>query len=399
MGFRYLLLGAGRQGIAAAYDIGRFGQAESLVVADLNGAVATHGAERLNTLLGRDLAVPLELDASDNDAVRRAFEGVHACLNSVHYALNIGLTARAIESGVHMTDLGGNTSVVREQLRMNDAARRAGVAIVPDCGMGPGLNISLATYVMDLLDEAEDVRIWDGGLPQYPDAPWNYALTFNIAGLTNEYDGCATFLRDGRLTAVPCFEDVEPIEFPGLGPLEAFVTSGGLSTAPWTFQGRLRRLENKTVRYPGHASMFKAFVALGLLDLDPVQVGEVRVAPREVLHALLEPKIKRDIVKDICVMRVRADGRKDDKPTSATVELVDRYDETTGFTAMQRLTGWHASIMLIAAVTGQIPSGVTSVERALPGVAVVDEVRRRGFNLATEVSSTTAAGTPRSSRP
>jgi lysine 6-dehydrogenase len=390
MGFTYLQLGAGRQGVAAAYDLGRFGEADRIVVADVNRDVATLAAARLNRLLRREIAEPLQLDANDAGAVRTAFAEADACLNSVHYGLNIGLTKLAIDARVHMTDLGGNTGVVREQLTMDGAARAAGVAIVPDCGMGPGLNISLATYVMDLLDVPQDVRIWDGGLPQEPDAPWNYALTFNIAGLTNEYDGCATFLRDGRLTEVPCFEDLEEIEFPGLGKLEAFVTSGGLSTAPWTFKGKLRRLENKTIRYKGHAQMFKAFVALGLLDPNPVRVGSVRVAPRDVLHTLLEPKIKKADVQDVCVMRVRCDGIKDGRSASAIVELIDRYDPKTGFTAMQRLTGWHASLMLIAAVTGQIPVGVTSVERALPGPAVVDEIRRRGFALRTELR----AGSP-----
>src|SRR5574338_784014 len=385
MGFRYLLPGAGRQGVAAAYDLARFGQADHIIAADVNHDVARVAAARLNRLLGRELATPQALDATDAEAVRAAFKDVQGCLNSVHYGLNIGLTRLAIECGVHMTDLGGNTDVVREQLLMDDAAKRAGVTIVPDCGMGPGLNISLATYVMDMMDVPQDVRIWDGGLPQQPDAPWNYALTFNIAGLTNEYDGCATFIRNGELTEVPCFDDVEEIEFPGLGKLEAFVTSGGLSTAPWTFQGRLRRLENKTVRFKGHAQMFKAFVALGMLDTNPVRVGSVRVAPRDVLHTLLEPKIKKLDVQDICVMRVRCDGIKDGRFGSAIVELVDRYDGKTGFTAMQRLTGWHASLMLIAAMTGQIPSVVTSVGRALPGMAVVDEIRRRGFALRTEL--------------
>lgn len=393
MGFRYLLLGAGRQGVAAAYDLGRFGQADSIVVADVNEEIASLAAARLNRLLGRQIAVPKVIDANDPALVRAAFKDADGCLNSVHYGLNIGLTKLATECGVHMTDLGGNTEVVREQLRMDDAASQVGVTIVPDCGMGPGLNISLATYVMDLLDVPQDVRIWDGGLPQEPDAPWNYALTFNIAGLTNEYDGCATFLRDGKLTQVPCFEDVEEVEFPGLGKLEAFVTSGGLSTAPWTFSGKLRRLENKTVRYKGHAQMFKAFVALGLLDTNPVRVGNARVAPRDVLHTLLEPKLKKLDVQDVCVMRVRCDGLKDGRAGAAIVELVDRYDPKTGFTAMQRLTGWHASLMLIAAMTNQIRPGVTSVERALPGTAVVDEIRRRGFALRTEIragSHTTA---------
>jgi lysine 6-dehydrogenase len=385
MGFRYLLLGTGRQGVAAAYDLGRFGQADRIVVADVAEAAASSGATRLNRLLGRDIAVPAVLDANDPVAVRAAFAEADACLNSVHYGLNIALTRLAIEAGIHMTDLGGNTDVVREQLRMAPSAEEAGISIVPDCGMGPGLNISLATFVMDMLDVPQDVRIWDGGLPQQPDAPWNYALTFNIAGLTNEYDGCATFIRDGKLTEVPCFEDLEEIEFPGLGKLEAFVTSGGLSTAPWTFSGKLRRLENKTVRYKGHAHMFRSFVALGLLDTTPMRVGDAQVAPRDVLHTLLEPKIRKADVHDVCVMRVRCDGIKDGRAASAIVELVDRYDPKTGFTAMQRLTGWHASLMLIGAVTRQIPAGVISVERALPGVAVVDEIRRRGFALRTEL--------------
>jgi len=384
--FTYLLLGAGRQGIAAAYDLGRFGDARRIVVSDIDAAAADRGAARLNALLGREVAVSLALDVADERAVARALRDVQGCLNSVHYAYNERLTSLLIEAGVHATDLGGNTGVVRRQQEQTAAAARAGITIVPDCGMGPGLNISLATYVMDLLDAAEEVRIWDGGLPQDPEAPWNYALTFNIAGLTNEYAGCATFLRDGRLTEVPCFDDVEPIAFSGLGTLEAFVTSGGLSTAPWTFQGRLKRLENKTVRYPGHAAMFKAFAALGLLGTDPVSVRGVPVVPREMLHALLEPRIKRADVRDICVMRVRADGVKEGRPASATVELIDRYDPETGFTAMQRLTGWHASIMLIGAVTRQMPAGVIPVEQAMSGIAVADEMRRRGFDLRTELA-------------
>ncbi len=199
MSFRYLLLGAGRQGVAAAYDAGRFGQADRIVVADMNREVATLAAARLNRLLGREIAVSAVLDASDPLAVRAAFRDADACLNSVHYGLNIGLTRLAIEAGVHMTDLGGNTGVVREQLQMNQAAERAGVTIVPDCGMGPGLNISLATYVMDLLDVPQDVRIWDGGLPQHPDEPWNYALTFNIAGLIGT-GGRTSILTGSRAT-------------------------------------------------------------------------------------------------------------------------------------------------------------------------------------------------------
>ena len=386
MGVRYLLLGAGRQGIAAAYDLARFGDAEHITVSDVDGRTAALGAARLNEVVGSNLATPLTLDVRDNVALRRALADAKACISSIHYAYNLDISRAAIGAGVHLTDLGGNTDVVRQQLALDADARRADVTIVPDCGMGPGLNVSLATYAMELVDTPLDVRIWDGGLPQNPEPPWNYAATFNIAGLTNEYAGSATFLRDGNLTPVACFEDLEPIEFAGVGKLEAFVTSGGLSTAPWSLQGKLRRLENKTVRYPGHAALFKAFIHLGLLETEPIAVGGVKVAPRDVLHALLEPRIRRqEPVRDVCVMRVRCDGLKNGKPAAAVVELVDYYDEYTGFTAMQRLTGWHASIMLIAAIEDRIRRGAVSVENAMRGSSVVEDCGKRGFRIATTV--------------
>ena len=129
-----------------------------------------------------------------------------------------------------------------------------------------------------------------------------------------------------------------------------------------------------------------AFRDLGLLDLDPVEVNGQRVVPRDVFHALLGPRITRPVVKDLCVMRVRGTGTTKGQPAEVVVELVDRYDEATGFTAMQRLTGWHASILLIAAVKGRVRPGVVPVESSLPGKSIVDECRRRGFAIRENVT-------------
>ncbi len=388
MSHRYVVLGAGRQGVAAAYDLGRFGDAEEIVLVDIDRQAALDGAARLNRLLDREVAIGRRGDVNDLASIAKVIHGAAACISSVHYTHNLALTRLAIAKKVQMTDFGGHTATVRRQLELAPAARRAGVAIVPDCGMGPGLNVSLATYAMSLVERPLEVRIWDGGLPQDPQPPWNYASTFAIGGLTNEYDGDATFLRDGVLTPVPCFSDVEILEFPPpVGRLEAFVTSGGLSTAPWTFASTLRRLENKTLRYPGHAAQFKAFRDLGLLRQDPVVLGRRKVVPRELFHALLAPQITRDEVKDVCVMRVTCTGRTGGSAARATVELIDRYDEATGFTAMQRLTGWHASIVAIACVNGSVPRGVVPVERCLPGKAVADEARRRGLAITERVEA------------
>lgn len=379
----YVVLGAGRQGVAAAYDLAVFGGATELRLLDVSEVAATRAAERLNELIGKPMARGFQVNAADTDAVGAYLDGAAGFISSVHYNFNLAMTRLAIAKRVPMADFGGHTGVVRQQLALDAEAREAGITIVPDCGMGPGLNISLGTYVMELVEEPEEVLIWDGGLPQDPQPPWNYVSTFSLGGLTNEYDGDAYFVRDGKVTPVPCFSGYEVLDFPEpIGKLEAFVTSGGLSTSPWTFEGRLKRLENKTLRYPGHVAQFKAFSDLGLLGLDPIDIRGQRVVPRDVFHALLEPQICRDTVKDICVMRVTCTGCTRGTRAQATVELVDRYDERTGFTAMQRLTGWHGSILLIAAVNGDVRRGAVSVECALPGHAVVEACRRRGITIA-----------------
>jgi lysine 6-dehydrogenase len=226
------------------------------------------------------------------------------------------------------------------------------------------------------------VYIWDGGLPQNPEPPWDYALTFSIGGLTNEYSGYAYFLKDGKVVQVKCFDGFEVLEFPPpLGRLEAFVTSGGLSTMPWTFEGKLDLLENRTLRYPGHWATFKAYSQLGLFDQEKMTIQGMEISPRDVFHALLEKKIFKPEVRDVGIIRTRCVGEKDGNSMEATVELIDYYDEKTGFTAMQRLTGWHASIVAILAAEGKIEHGAIPIELAVPGRDIVHEAGRRGLAI------------------
>ncbi|MFO7693395.1 MAG: saccharopine dehydrogenase C-terminal domain-containing protein [Vicinamibacterales bacterium] len=388
MSFTYAVVGAGRQGVAAAYDLAVRGDASRILFVDLREAAAREAAARVNTLAGRQVADGRHGDASDVEAMTAALAGSQAILSAAHYDVNLGLTRVAVSIGAHLVDLGGHTGIVREQHAFDADVRRAGITVVPDTGMGPGLNVSLAAYAMSRLDRARDVFIWDGGLPQAPREPWNYVSTFSMSGLTNEYDGFAYFLRGGEVVEVPAFAGLETLRFEEpVGTLEGFVTSGGLSTAPWTWKGTLERLENKTLRYPGHCARFLAYRDIGLLGQEPIAVGSSTVVPRDVFHALLEPRIGAgpDPVRDVCVMRVKAAGELGGRPAEAVVELVDRYDEATGFTAMQRLTGWHAAICLGLAVRGRLPAGVVAVER-VPGGLVVEEGRARGWDIRERVA-------------
>jgi len=384
MSFSYAVIGAGRQGVAAAYDLAVRGDASSILFIDANEDAARAAAARVNTLAGSSVARGEPGDASNLAAISARLAGTQAILSAAHYNVNLGLTRVAIALGAHMVDLGGHTGVVQQQHGLDAQARQAGITVVPDTGMGPGLNVSMAAYVMSLLDRPREVFIWDGGLPERPTAPWNYISTFAMSGLTNEYDGHASFLRGGEVVEVPCFADLETLHFDeSVGTLEAFVTSGGLSTSPWTWKGTLERLENKTLRYPGHCARFTAYQELGLLGLAPIDAAGVRVVPRDVFHALLEPRIgaRGTLVRDVCVMRVMATGERAGRPAEAVIELIDRYDDKTGFTAMQRLTGWHAAICLELAVRRRLSPGVVPVER-VPGTLVVDEGRKRGWAFA-----------------
>ncbi len=394
MAYSYIVLGAGRQGIAAAYDLVLFGEASRVTLADCDGELARSAADRVNELVLGKVADAVALDVCNEDAVRNILKGYDVALSAVPYFYNLSLTRVAIENGVSFCDLGGNTDIVRKQHALDREASRAGVCVVPDCGMGPGMGNTLAVYAMGLVGDPEHVYMYDGGLPRKPRAPWNYALTFNIEGLTNEYYGGMTILRDGELFHAPCFTEFEMIDVPPIGKLEAFLIAGGVSTAPWTFRGKLQTYQLKVLRYPGTFAQLKAFSDLGLFGLKPVRVDGTQVVPRKVFHALFEPQVRVDEVEDVCIVRVNAIGKMHGRRTEAVVEVIDYHDEATGFTAMQRLTGWHMSIVAAMIAKGEIPAGCVPLELAVPGGSFVREARQRGLKIREEILTWAEAKPP-----
>jgi lysine 6-dehydrogenase len=384
--FAYLVLGAGRQGAAAAYDMARWGNASRVILADRDLEVARKAAGRVNSLTGASLAEAQHVDVTDPQSLRQAMSGIDACLSAVPYIYNLDITRIAVDAGVNLCDLGGNTDLARRQHGLAEAARAAGISVIPNCGQVPGMGTSLTVFAMQLLDEAQDVFIWDGGIPQEPRPPFNYLLTFHIAGLTNEYAEPAIFIRDGKVTQVEPMTELEEVEFPApIGKLEAFVAGGGTDTMPWTFEGRLRTLQNLTLRYPGHFAQLRAFYDLGLWELNPVTVNGVEVVPREVFHALFEPLVTFFDDKDLVIVRVKACGKKDGRLAEAWVEMIDYYDPKTGFTAMERGTGWSAAVVAEMMARGRTPRGAGGVEVMVPAQPFVEQLRQRGISVTQKV--------------
>ena len=387
MAFSYAVLGAGRQGTASAYDMARWGEASRVMVADQCLQTAQAAADRVNQLLDRTIAHPVAIDVTNEDDLVGLLDEVDAALSAVPYHLNLSITKAAVRSRTHLCDLGGNIGVAREQHLLDDDAQAAGVSIVPNCGQVPGMGTLVMVHAMGMLDEPVDVYMWDGGIPQKPRPPFNYLLTFNIAGLTNEYAERAIFLRDWKITEVEPMTELETVEFPEpIGTLEAFVAGGGTDTMPWTFEGKLRTLQNLTLRHPGNLAHLRAFYDLGLWDLAPIQVGATEVVPRDVFHALFEPKVAFPEDRDRVIVYVKATGKKAGREAVATVQVIDEFDEETGFTAMERCTGWSAAIVAEMMVRGQTRVGAGGVETQVPASPFVDELRRRGIDVAENVT-------------
>ncbi len=386
--YRYAVLGAGRQGTAAAYDMARFGDAASVVLLDFDQDRAAQAARRVNELVRGDVARAAKVDVRDHASVVRALTGVHAALSAVPYTFNLALTRASIEAGCSFCDLGGNTQIVLEQWTLDAEAKKKKVAVVPDCGLAPGLANVLAAYVKARLDRCHSIKMRCGGLPQKPKPPLGYKLVFNIGGLTNEYFGRAHVLRGGKLQEVETFSELETLDFPDpVGRCEAFVTSGGTSTVPRSFEGEVDELDYKTVRYPGHFEKFKVLKDLGLLELEPVEVDGVPVVPRKVFHRVAAPRIDFPEDKDLVVLRVEAEGTAQGKPLRVCMDVLDFHDDATGFTAMERTTGFPAAMVAEELARGHVEPGVKPLEsKALDHTLLVEDLGRRGIRVTETLS-------------
>ncbi|HEY9870746.1 MAG TPA: saccharopine dehydrogenase NADP-binding domain-containing protein, partial [Candidatus Obscuribacterales bacterium] len=233
---KYLVLGAGKMGYAVIYDLVRSPNVDNVYVADSD-------VDRINRITDKfadDRLVPCQLDARNLDDVAKVMTGCDVAISCMPYEHNFDLARVALEEGVSFCDLGGNNDIVRKELLLDEFARKEGVTIVPDCGLAPGLVSILAAAAAEGMEEIYEMRLRVGGLPVDPQPPLNYSLTFSVEGLINEYVEDAHVVMDGKLLTVPSLTNVEDIHFPEpFGALEAFTTSGGVSTLPSTFEGRV----------------------------------------------------------------------------------------------------------------------------------------------------------------
>lgn len=378
---RYMILGAGFQGRACAFDMLRNPAVGEVVLCDAS-AENLASAKKFLAKVSKGRAKFKNLDAGNPNAVAKAAKGFNTLVSCVPYFFNLPLAKAAIEARVNFVDLGGSTEIVRKELALDKAAKKAGVCILPDNGLGPGMISTLAVHAMSMLDRTDDVMIYDGGLPQKPVAPLNYMLTFSEHGLINEYAGTAVALVDGKLVTRPALSEIDVIDMPPFGRVEAGHAAGGLSTLAESYLGKVKNMFNKFVRYPGHIPTMESMRAMGFFDLEPVEIRKgVKVAPRELAVKLFRKHFHRPGDEDVVAIHTIVRGVKDGKPAEVVHDLVDRYDRENKMTAMMRTTAFPASIVAQMAAGGLIKPGAYTVEAGVPPGPFIEEARKRGFDL------------------
>ena len=369
------VIGSGLMGRAVAYDLSRAENVEKVGLYDFDLDLA----EEIARKYGNNITVAGRIDAGNEDEVAEVLKDYDACVSAVTYRFNPGLTRAAIDSKTHFFDLGGNNDVVASQFAMNDKAAEAGITVIPDCGLAPGMVSILAAAGISEFDKVNSLKIRVGGLPQNPRPPLNYQMVFSSEGLINEYWEPVVILKNGEKKIVNPMTGLEELEFDGIGSLEAFYTSGGTSTLPDTYKGVVDFLDYKTIRYPGHCRLFKAMLEIGLASRSEVRVNNVNVEPRKVFKKVLEKNLSFND-PDMVLVRLIFEGKKDGQDKNIVYEIVDRQDTRTGLTSMMRTTAFPVAIIAWMACNGNIAhKGVVPQETAVEPQFFINQLKKRNI--------------------
>ena len=329
---RIAILGAGRVGHAMALDLAKD------VRFDVH--VYDRSAQALDALSGNPRISGTQADLSDAAAVAAAARAADLVINAVPGFLGFSVLRSVLEAGKNAVDI---AFFPEDPFELDDLAKSKGVTAIVDCGVAPGMSNLLVGHVDSLLDETHRVQIYVGGLPAVRHWPYEYRAVFSPIDVIEEYTRPAHIVANGQLVVRPALTEIERLDFPVVGSLEAFNTDG-LRSLAYTIDAP--NMVEKTLRYPGHAAKMELLRETGLFGTEPVDVAGTPVRPIDLTTALLFPMWEMaDDQGDITVMRITVEGAKDGARNRTSYDLIDRFDHETGTTSMARTTGYTATVV------------------------------------------------------
>jgi len=371
------VLGSGLMGGVIAQDLARSEGVDAVVVSDIDEGRLSEVRKRSG---GRKLSVQ-PLDISDTKKTVGFLKQFDVAVSALPHGVVHSSDVAAVAAGTKMV----NIAFEDEQMGLDQEARKTGALLVPGCGLAPGLGGILLAHALGELGGGDEGHIMVGGLPQEPRPPFGYRLVFSVVGLLREYTDDARVFRAGKLVKVRPFSTVEEVDFPEpVGRLEAFCTDG-LASLVYTMKG-MKTLDEKTLRWPGHAAKMSLLEDAGYFSSEKIKVGPVALSPLQMSYAVLGKKLSEGEARDMTVMRVIAKSGKGE----IVYDMVDMFDENLMVTSMGKTTGYTASIVAQMVGAGKIDGkGTLPPERAVTGALVgelLSELGDRGVAITKKSS-------------
>lgn len=363
-----MVLGAGMMGRAIALDLDRYSNFNSIIIADIDKQTI----QSAKSFLKNENIDFTNIDINITNDIKKHFKNIDVAISAVPYRFNYALAKIAAETKTHFLDLGGNNDIVGKERSLFKIARKNDVTIIPDCGLAPGLASVVVSDIVEQMDSIEYVKMRVGGLPTNPKPPLNYQIVFSPHGLINEYVEDTIVLDHGEITKKKSMTELETIEFPKpFGKMEAFLTSGGCSTLPYTYRDKVGYLDYKTIRYPGHCGKFKP-----LLNMK---------SREQLIKHLMENLPTNE--KDVVLLKVISRGFKDGKDVYLEYNMVDYYDSRNNITSMMRTTGFPISITAQMIERDVIKErGVFCSEEIVPCTLFFEELKKRNIHITKTIT-------------
>ncbi|HNT05603.1 MAG TPA: saccharopine dehydrogenase C-terminal domain-containing protein [Anaerolineae bacterium] len=338
---RVCVLGAGMVGSAIIADLAQDKNLEVLAI-DRDQAALDRVRQRA------PLSRAVQADLGQVGDVPTLVKGADLVVSAVPGHLGTRTLEAIIRAGKNVVDISFSPE---DPFLLDDLARTLGVTAVVDCGVAPGLCNIIAGYVYDQLEITERYECYVGGLPEVRVKPYEYRVVFSAVDVLAEYTRPARFRENGEPVTRPALSDVEQLDMPGVGTLEAFNTDGLrslLHTLP------IPTMREKTLRYPGYAALMQVLRDSGFFSTTPVELRGASVAPMDLTSRLLFHQWRMPAgERDLTVMLVRLDGQASGRRVRREFYLLDRFDDASQTTSMARTTGYTCSLVARLVLCGQ----------------------------------------------
>jgi lysine 6-dehydrogenase len=389
---RILVLGgAGLQGKAVLHDLSRSRQVKKVVCADTNLAALSP----FKTFLDMDKTTLRRVDVREKQAlVSLMREGFDVVIDVLPAAFLGEVAEAALEAKVHVVN-----TMYRHQMPtgIHEKALDTGIILMPESGLDPGIDLILCGSGMSQLDEVTELHSYCGGIPEPKAAtnPLKYKISWTWQGVLSFYKIPARIIKDGRVIDISpadlhSGQWIKTMDVPGVGELELILNGDAVTFAERMGLSRtLRNTTRRTLRWPGHAALWKALVDLDFLSDEPVKGFPFEITPYRFMVNHLGPQLQyKEGERDWVVLRTIVAGRKGSRAMMFTYDMLDMRDLETGLFAMNRTVGYTASIVAQMIAGGEIKSkGLLTAIKDIPCTRFLDEIRKRGIRITEKVET------------